>query len=125
MSYEGIEVGEWLKSQKIAFTLGAATKAAEEIPMELLPRLAAMQDGQIAVIDTASATLVIHLLQSQNAPLSEDQAIPLIEKFLRTPEFMKLVAAELKKLRDSAHIEYVLDLGVPRPQKSAVSASIQ
>jgi EpsD family peptidyl-prolyl cis-trans isomerase len=27
------EVGDWLKSQKIEFTLGAATKAAEELPM--------------------------------------------------------------------------------------------
>jgi EpsD family peptidyl-prolyl cis-trans isomerase len=119
------EVGAWLKSQNIEFTLGAATKAAEEIPMELLPRLASMQDGQIKVIHTASAILVIHLVQSRNAPLSENQAIPLIEQFLRAPELIKLVAAELKKLRNSADIEYVLDLGVPRSQKRADSASVE
>jgi EpsD family peptidyl-prolyl cis-trans isomerase len=118
------DVGEWLKSQKIEFTVGAAIKAAEEIPMEVLPRLASMQDGQIKVINTASAISVIHLVQSQNAPLSEDQAIPLIEQFLRAPERMKLVAAVLKELRDSSDIEYVLDLGVPRPQKSPDAASI-
>jgi EpsD family peptidyl-prolyl cis-trans isomerase len=117
------DVGAWLESQSIEFTLGAGTKAAEEIPMELLPRLASMQDGQIEVIDTASTVLVVHLVQSRDAPLDEDQALPLIEKFLRTPEFTKLVAAELKKLRDAADIEYVLDLGVPRPQQSADSAS--
>ena len=110
------EVGEWLKSRRIPFTLGAATKAAEEIPLEMLPRIASMRDGQIQVIKTAGATSVIHLVQSQNAPLTEDQALPLIQKFLRAPEFMQLVAAELKKLRDSADIQYVLDLGVPRPQ---------
>lgn len=112
------DVGEWLKSQKIAFTWSAATKAAEQIPMELLPRFAAMQDGQIEVINTASAISVVQLVQSQHAPLSEDQAIPLIEQFLRAPELMKLAAMELKRLRDSANIEYVLDLGVPRLQKS-------
>jgi len=101
------EVGDWLKSREIEFALGAATKAAEEIPLELLPRLAAMRDGQIAVIDTASGLSVIHLVQSQNAPLSETQALPLIEKFLRAPEFTKLVAAQLKRLRGSADIEYV------------------
>lgn len=116
------DVGEWLKSQKIAFIWGAATKAAEQIPMELLPRFAAMQDGQIEVINTASAISVVQLVQSQNAPLSEDQAIPLIEQFLRAPELMKLAATELKRLRDSAKIEYVLDLG-PRLPKSG-SASI-
>ena len=79
-------------------------------------RLAAMKDGQIEVIATAGATSVIHLVQSQSAPLSEEQAIPLIERFLRAPEATKLVAAELNKLRDSAQIEYVLDLGVPRAQ---------
>jgi len=109
------DVGEWLKSQKIEFTIGAAIKAAEEISMEVLPGLASMQDGQIKVISTASAISVIHLVQSENAPLGEDQAIPLIEQFLRAPERMKLVAAVLKKLRDSADIEYVVDLGVPRP----------
>jgi EpsD family peptidyl-prolyl cis-trans isomerase len=119
------DVGEWLKSQKIDFTLGGATKAAEDIPMELLPTLASMQDGKIEVIDTAGAVLVIHLVQSQDAPLSEDQAAPLIEKFLRTPGFMKLVAAELQKSRDSAHIEYVLDLGVARLQPRAEPASIR
>jgi EpsD family peptidyl-prolyl cis-trans isomerase len=104
------EIGEWLKSRRIEFTLGAATKAAEEIPMELLPRLASMRDGQIEVINTANAVLVIHLVQSQSAPLTEGQAIPLIEKFLLAPEFTRLVAAQLRKLRDSADIEYVLDL---------------
>lgn len=118
------DVGEWLKSQKIEFTIGAAIKPAEEIPMEVLPRLAAMQDGQIRVISTAGAISVIHLLQSQNAPLSEEQAIPLIEEFLRAPERRKLVAAVLKELRDSADIEYVLDLGVPRAQKSPDPASV-
>ena len=116
------DVGEWLKSQKIEFTFGAATKAAEQIPMELLPQFASMQDGQIEVINTTSAVSVIHLVQSESAPLSEDQAIPLIEQFLRAPERVKLVAAELKKLRDSANIEYVLDLGVPRPQQRPDSA---
>jgi len=119
------DVGAWLTSRQIEFTLGAATKAAEEIPMELLPRLAAMQDGQIEVIETASAVLVIELVQSQNAPLSEDQALPLIEKFLRAPQFTKLVAGELKRLRGSAQIEYVLDLGTPLPQQRADSASIR
>lgn len=112
------DVGQWLRSQKIEFTLGAATKAAEEVPLQVLPRLASMQDGQIKVIDTPSAVSVIHLVQSQNAPLSEDQAIPIIEQFLRAPERMKLVAAALKELRDSADIEYVLDLGMPRPVSS-------
>lgn len=117
------DVGEWLKSRNVQFTLGGATKAAEEIPMEVLPQLASMQDGQIKVINTAGAILVIHLVQSQNAPLSEGQAIPLIERFLRAPEFTKLLAAQLKKLRDSADIEYVLDLGVPRPQQSSPNRS--
>lgn len=110
------DVGAFLKTRKIAFTLGGATKAAEDIPLELLPRLASMQDGQMAVLNTATAISVIHLVQSRDAPLSEEQAIPVIEKFLRAPEFIKLVAAELEKLRGSAQIEYVLDLAVARPQ---------
>jgi EpsD family peptidyl-prolyl cis-trans isomerase len=105
------EVSDWLKSRNIEFALGAATKAAEEIPLQLLPSLAAMQDGQIALIDGAGAISVIQLVQSQSAPLSEAQALPLIEQFLRAPEFTKLVAAQLKRLRDSADIEYLLDVG--------------
>jgi EpsD family peptidyl-prolyl cis-trans isomerase len=110
------EVAAWLKRRNIAFTLGGATKPAEDIPLGLLPRLASMQDGQMAVVNTATTISVIHLVQSERAPLSEVQAIPVIEDFLRAPGFTQLLAAELKHLRDSAQIEYVLDLGVARSQ---------
>ena len=110
------DVGAWLKTRKIAFTLGGATRPAEEIPLGLLPRLASMRDGQMAVVNTGATISVIHLVQSQHAPLSEDQAIPVIEDFLRAPGFVQLLAAELKRLRDSAQIEYVLDLGEARSQ---------
>jgi len=110
------DVGAWLKTRKIAFTLGGATKPAEDLPLGLLPRLASMQDGQMAVVKTATTISVIHLVQSQAAPLSEVQAIPVIENFLRAPGFIQLLAAELRRLRDSAQIEYVLDLGEARSQ---------
>jgi EpsD family peptidyl-prolyl cis-trans isomerase len=46
------DVAEWLKSEKVGFSVSAAPKAAEQLPLELVPRFAAMKDGEIAIIPT-------------------------------------------------------------------------
>lgn len=106
----------WLKSQKIEFNVNESIKPAEQLPLELLPRVQNLKNGQIIVVPAGNAVLVLQLVASSDQPLSEDQAKPLIEGFLGNKKRMELAQAEVKKLRDAAKIEYMgafADAGKP------------
>jgi len=49
----------------------------------------------------------IQLIHAEDAPLDAEQANALIEQFLAGRKRLQLAAAEVKKLREGARIEYV------------------
>lgn len=98
---------EWLKAEKIPYRVNAAVKKAEELPLELLPRVHKMKDGQAMVTASGPNVLMIQLLQSQAQPLTPEAARPVIERYLINTKRRETAEAVLKKLRDSAQIEYV------------------
>lgn len=100
------EFGEWLKSQKIPFRAAQSIKPAEQLPAELLPRLHAMKDGQALILNGSNQITVLFLMASQAQPLAEEQARPAVERYLVNLRKRELVEANLKKLRESARIEY-------------------
>jgi EpsD family peptidyl-prolyl cis-trans isomerase len=105
---------QWLKAQKIPVQGGEAVKAAEQLPLELLPRLQTLKDGQYLAITGNDRLTVLFLAGSQTEPLSEAQAKPVIERYLTNAKKREMVQAELKKLRDAAKIQYLgeyADLG--------------
>jgi len=101
------EFAAWLKSQNIQFKGGASVKAAEQLPLELLPKLNEMKDGQTLALPTPDNLQIIQLVASQAQPVNETQATPAIERFLMNQKRNEMAKAELKKLRDAAKIEYV------------------
>lgn len=112
----------WLKSQDIKFTGGAAVKTAEQLPLELLPKLNQMKDGQTLVMAAGSNLQILQLVASQEQPVTEDKAAPAIERFLLNQKRKELAEAEVKKLRDAAKIEYVgafADAGAAAPATAA------
>jgi len=118
----------WLKSQNIKFTGGAAVKAAEQLPLELLPKLNQMKDGQTMLMAAGPNLQILQLVASQEQPVTEDKAAPAIERFLLNQKRNELAQAELKKLRDAAKIEYVgafADAGASAPAPAAAPAQPQ
>ena len=115
------DVAAWLKSQDMPFTTASRTEGAEQLPMELVPQFARMKDGQLGMIPGPNGAAIIQLVQSQNAPLSQEQATPYIERYLKNKSRTELAEAEIKKLRSAAKIEYVGDFNATRP--GAVAAS--
>ncbi|HEX2649059.1 MAG TPA: EpsD family peptidyl-prolyl cis-trans isomerase [Burkholderiales bacterium] len=107
------EIAAWLKSQGIAYEARGATRASEEIDAELIGRLQAMRDGQIAVVRTPEGATVVQLLRSQIAPLSEEDAAATIEARLRAERRERVAERELRQLRASAKIEYFVDFKGP------------
>lgn len=117
------EVGEWLKKQNLPFAGNNATKAAEQLPLELLPRFHQMKDGQIALVPAKDSILLIQLATSRLEPIDEKAATPVIQQFLFNQHKVEAVENELKSLREKAKIEYVGEFAPMAKADTAAPAS--
>jgi len=100
------EATVWLKSKNIKFAGGSATRAAEEIPLELLAQVSALKDGQSTVIESPPSATYLHLVSSQTAPIGETAALPRIEQFLSNQHATAAIAANIQQLRATTTITY-------------------
>jgi hypothetical protein len=82
-----------------------------------------MRDGQIAVFSTARGTSVVQVLRSEEAPLNEHEATPVIERFLLNRKRLELARSEVGKLREQAKIEYVGEFKPAGPEPAPASAT--
>ncbi len=92
-------IADWLRARDVPHSVSRGMRAADRIPLELLPRLQAMREGELAVMESFDALLVIHMVAQRPAPLDEATAAPLIEQFLRRRNWEQAVGAELRRLR--------------------------
>jgi len=103
------EFGEWLRAENIPAQGAQGVKSAEQLPLEVLPRLAQMPKGQAMVVNTPDGLLVIVVADSQLQPVNLEQARPAISRLLQQQARQKAAEAKLESLRAAAKIEYVGD----------------
>ena len=102
------EIADWLKSREVQYTMNRGGGAAEQIPMEILPKLQGMKAGDIRVIENGGGSInVIRVIATAAAPVDEATAARRIEQFLLNRRSSEVVAAEVRRLKDQARIEYV------------------
>lgn len=98
---------KWMNEEKIPFSVTTVAKAAEQMSLEMAAKFHALKDGQVGAFADKTSLLLAHVLASQVRPLSEEQARPFIENFLVGKKRADLARGEVKKLRDTAKIEYM------------------
>lgn len=104
---EGInEIAAWLESRRLPYNAATSSKTAEQIPLEVLEKVYAMQPGQIAVFSTSRGASVVQLLRSSDMPLRKAEAAPVIERYLHNRRRLTLGMAAIRRLREQAQIEY-------------------
>jgi hypothetical protein len=82
-------------------------RPAEQLPLELVTRLQAMKEGEAHMLEDGPAgAVVVRIVAIRVAPLDEAVAAPLIEKYLLAQRSSEALAAEMKRLRATARIEY-------------------
>lgn len=116
------DIAAYLKGQGVNFRGGAATRPAEQIPLEVLPRLSALKDGQSVVIEAPQNYLVMRVAASQSAPVDEATARPRIQMFLQNQRAQKVIEEEIKRLRGAAKIDYMGEFTAKPTAEKPVSA---
>ncbi|QIM50708.1 EpsD family peptidyl-prolyl cis-trans isomerase [Hydrogenophaga crocea] len=101
------EVADALRARGIAFGGGSATRTAEQIPLDLLPKLHALKDGQSLVVPAGEGATLIRVASSRQVPVSEEVATPGIVQYLGNLGTTETVRNEIKRLRAATPITYM------------------
>ncbi|MEO8859337.1 MAG: EpsD family peptidyl-prolyl cis-trans isomerase [Burkholderiaceae bacterium] len=117
------EIAAFLKSKDIKFGGGSATRAAEQIPLELLSKLQGVRDGQTIALDNPQGLTVLRIASSQSAPVTEAISLPRVEQFLTNQRAADAVAQNLKQLRSKTTITYMGDFAQTAATAGAVVPS--
>lgn len=102
------EVARWLTIQKATYRETVSTWSGEDIPGEILPMVEQMRESEMSIVTSPDLVLVLQLIHAKDAAMSEAQASPLIEEILSKRWRTNYSAAEIRRLRGTATIEYLV-----------------
>lgn len=108
-----------LKASGVAVGGGVSIKPAEQITLEILPKLAKAKEGQPQLIAEGEHAAIVTVLASKADPFDEAKALPLIENYLSNKDKAERASEALKQLRSKAKIEYVGEFTGPPPAAAA------
>jgi EpsD family peptidyl-prolyl cis-trans isomerase len=100
------DLAAWLKSQNARFAQDRGVRAAEQIPLEWLPEVHKMKDGDVRIFEQDNRLTVLRIVATRAAAVDEATAAPRIEQFLFNRRLRQAIAAEIKSLRQKSNIEY-------------------
>lgn len=100
------EMSAWLKDRQIATHAKQTTLAAENVPMALLKRVAALAPGQGLIVTNDGGMRMLFLNAAQDAPMTVEQARPVIGAYLVAQGRRQAVQKELASLHAGAKVAY-------------------
>jgi EpsD family peptidyl-prolyl cis-trans isomerase len=101
------ELQAFLKERQLRVRNERSTVAAENLPLALVERLAAVKPGTGIVLPAADGVRLILVIAIQDAPVTLEQARPAIEVFLSNDRKRQAIDKEMQSLRSSATITYL------------------
>jgi EpsD family peptidyl-prolyl cis-trans isomerase len=101
------EVLKFVSDRGVKYKVMEAVRPAEQVPQDLLPALAKQSDKTPGFFDNKDTYSMVYVRASKKAPVSEAKAQPVIETFLSHQKKQKIAAEEVKRIRETAKVEYV------------------
>jgi EpsD family peptidyl-prolyl cis-trans isomerase len=122
------EVLAALRADGVVVSGGVAVKAAEQISLDALPRLAAAKEGQPQLFEDAGKAAIVTVLATKSDPMEESRALSYIENYLSNKQKSDRATEAMKQLRAKAKVEYAEDFAGSKPvvavaEKTAPTAS--
>jgi len=102
-----MQVKAVLDAAKIQFESSESSRAAEQLPMQMLPKFAAMNQGDILAMAEGDKMVLLQLKASHAAPVAPADAEPLIKRYLSSNAAQENAKTKLKALQAAAKIEYL------------------
>jgi EpsD family peptidyl-prolyl cis-trans isomerase len=113
------DVLTWLEKEGVPVSARPVIRAAEQLPIESLPRLAATAPGESAFFETSRGVLLYEVIAVQGAPIDWNEARPAIFAHLAKQAGKQAVIAEKRHLRHRADIRF------PAGSEEAALASVE
>ena len=99
------DVLAWLHEQGTRLKDQVVVRAAEQLPIEALPRLATTPLGRSAYFETPRGLMIYEVIDVNAAPLDWQAAQPVIRRHLARQAGKQAVVAEKQRLRREAEVE--------------------
>jgi EpsD family peptidyl-prolyl cis-trans isomerase len=113
------QVQALLQARQVKFVGSRSVRAAEQVPLALLPTLARLSEGQGVLQATPRGALWTVVQRVQAQPVDEERAAHAIEQFLLNEQKRKLLADDQKALRAAASVEYLGRFAASPPPTAA------
>ncbi|MDR2678805.1 MAG: EpsD family peptidyl-prolyl cis-trans isomerase [Zoogloeaceae bacterium] len=117
------QIANVLQSKGVQFRPQQGLLPAEQAPQEILPQLVRLQDGETTLLETPRVLFFVHLVGSRPMPMNLQNSTPAIQRLLQTQKNQQALEAEIKRLKDSAKIEYVGEFAQYAPGKTTSTAT--
>lgn len=101
------DVVTWLKDKKIPFDFGTAIRPAEQISPAVLPKLQALKEGQIILVDDADVLTVTRLVSARLQPIPTARALPVAIAFLGQQRAADAINRAKLNMRTNAKLAYL------------------
>lgn len=109
------QLSDWLHARGIKPTNQRGVRAAELIPLDVLPRIKDMNDGDVVLLEGEGGRYkIMRLVASKVAPLDEESAVALVNLYLTNRRSAEAVAERTKQLRGLATVEYLGEFANPK-----------
>ena len=123
-----VEIVESLKEKGIKFTSGSFTRPAEQLPLDILPKMQLLKDGDMFVWQSGDTAHAIKLTSIEESPVSLVEATPMIKSYFINTRGKQIVEDKIKKFRQEAKIEYLgafaSQAGAPQSEASKVKSTV-
>jgi EpsD family peptidyl-prolyl cis-trans isomerase len=101
------EVAVWLDAHKVKYGRTQVSRSTSDLPPQVSAKLMSMPKGQIFIVNEGDKALLVSIAEIKDAPVTLAVAGPQIEQALAGQKNKEAAAAELKRLRTGAKIEYL------------------
>ena len=117
-------IAAWAKEKNIPTNIQAGVKAAEQLPLEMLTKIAKIPVGKMLVIEMRKSISLVQIVSSKAEPVTESTATNAIQEYLNNTRKKETLENEIKSLKAAAKIEYFGDFQpAAKPAADAKPAS--